>query len=125
LILPVTFTFVALCGIAMFGLVGSIGLLRHRRGVLRADGGHPDLFKRIRIHGNFVETAPLTILASGAAETLGLAALWLWLGFVSYVVGRVLHVIQYDSPRRGIAMFFTTAPALLMGFWVLYRLWLV
>jgi len=124
MILPVTFTFAALCAIAMMLLVGWVGVKRGALGVLRGDGGDAVLFKRIRIHGNFIETAPLAILAMGAAEALGAAAPWLWLSLACFVAGRIFHVLVYDRKIRAVALTLTTAPFLLLGLFVLYRLWL-
>jgi hypothetical protein len=124
MILPVTFTFAALCSIAMMVLVGWIGLKRGALNVLRGDGGDPILFKRIRIHGNFVETAPLAILCTAAAESLGANTAWLWVAVVSYAAGRVLHVLLYDLKSRNIALTLTTLPFLLLGLFILHRLWL-
>ncbi len=124
MILPVTFTFAALAAVAMMVLVGWIGLKRGATNVLRGDGGDPVLFKRIRIHGNFIETAPLAILCMAAAESLGADPIWLWLSLASYVTGRALHVPMYDLKVRGVALSFSTGPFLLLGLFVLYRLWL-
>ena len=123
-LLPVTFTFVAICAILLFPMSGWIGFYRSRIGVLRGDGGDPVLFKRIRIHGNFIENAPVTALVLGAAETLGLGAQWLWLAVLSFIAGRLLHYVLYDSPTRGLPMGLTTGPGLLLGLWVVWRIWL-
>lgn len=123
-VLPITYTFTALCAIAMMVLVGWVGVKRGALNVVRGDGGDPVLFKRIRIHGNFVETAPLAVLCMGAAESLGAGALWLWLAVASYALGRILHFFMYDLKIRGLALTFTTGPFLLLGLFVLNRLWL-
>ncbi|MEX0957545.1 MAG: MAPEG family protein [Rhizobiaceae bacterium] len=124
MVLPLTFTFAALCAIAMMVLVGWVGVKRGAINVLRGDGGDPVLFKRIRIHGNFIETAPLAILCMGAAETLGAGPAWLWASLASYGAGRILHVMIYDLKSRAVALTLTTGPFLLLGVYVLYRLWL-
>lgn len=124
MILPVTYTFAALCAIGMMVLVGWIGLKRGSLNVLRGDGGDPVLFKRIRIHGNFIETAPLAVLCMGAAESLGATAPWLWLALASYALGRILHAVMYDQRARGLPLTLTTGPFLLLGLFVLQRLWL-
>ena len=122
--LPVTFTFIALCAALVMPGTAWIGLLRGRLNTLRGDGGDPVLFKRTRIYGNFIEIAPLTCLALGAAETLGLGAAWLWAGMVCFFVGRGLHYVLYDSKTRGAAMGLSVLPAFLAGLWVLWTLWL-
>jgi uncharacterized membrane protein YecN with MAPEG domain len=121
--LPVSFTFIALCAGALFPTVGWIGLLRGRIGVLRGDGGNPTLFKRIRIHANFIETAPLTAMVLLAAESLGLAQGWLWAALLSYFLGRVGHYVLYDSKLRAGPMALTVGPGLLLGLWTLWTLW--
>lgn len=121
---PVTLSFVALCGIALTPLTSMIGLYRAKIGVLRGDGGDQVLFKRIRMHGNFIETAPIVALSLAGAEALGLAAVWLWLGFISFWAGRVLHYFLYDMKARGFSMTLTTLPPLCWGTFVLWRLWL-
>lgn len=123
-ILPVTFTFISLCTIVLMVKTGWIGTYRGATGVLRGDGGNPVLFKRIRAHGNFIETAPLAALALLSAESLGLGAFWLWAAVVSFFVGRILHWMLYDSKTRGIAMTFVTGPGLLIGLWTLWTLWM-
>ncbi len=123
MIAPVSFTFIALCMITVFGLVSWIGPYRGARSILRGDGGDPELFRRIRIHGNFTEVAPMTALALFAAESLGLGQGWLWAGVVSFFAGRVWHLTLYDSKWRGVPMSLSVGPGLLMSLWVLWILW--
>lgn len=123
MVLPVTFTVIAVMGIALIPLTGWIGLLRGSTNILRGDGGHPVLFKRIRIHGNLMEVLPLFILSLGAAESAGLAASWLWIAVLVFLIGRVLHFMLYDSKFRGVAMFVTVLPAVVLGVWLLMLVW--
>lgn len=121
--LPVTFTFIAVSAVLSMVMTGWIGLLRGRLNILRGDGGSPELFKRIRIHGNFAENAPILALALGAGEVTGLSSGWLWLAVGSFGLGRALHFAIYDNKHRGIAMTFTQAPAVVIGFWVIWQIW--
>lgn len=121
--LPVTLTFIALCAAMLMPLTGWIGLYRGAHDILRGDGGDPVLFKRIRAHGNFIETAPLIAMAIFAAEWLGLGKDWLWAAVLSFAIGRALHWVMYDLKVRAAAMALVTAPGLLLGGWVLYTLW--
>ncbi len=121
--LPVTFTFISVLAILLIPFTGWVGLLRGKIGVLRGDGGNPDLFKRIRIHGNLMENAPLFALVLGASEYAGLGSTWLWLAVLTFVVGRILHFIVYDKQIRGGAMFITILPGVLMGIWLLVSIW--
>jgi uncharacterized membrane protein YecN with MAPEG domain len=117
--LNVSLSFIALCAGSLFVFGAWIGPLRGKLGVLRGDGGDPDLFKRSRIHGNFVENAPLVGMVMLAAELLGLGELWLWLAVGSFFAGRAYHYVRYDEKDRGIGALLTTGPALAMGIFVL------
>ncbi|MBI3676309.1 MAG: MAPEG family protein [Proteobacteria bacterium] len=57
------------------------------------DGGHPGLLKRIRMHGNLAENAPLFLILLGLTEVSGqwtMLVPWFALGFV---VVRLSHVL--------------------------------
>ena len=120
---PVTLTFIALAAAALLPLTAWIGIYRGKVGILRGHGDDPVLFKRTRIHANFVETAPLTILSVFAAEGLGMAQVWLWASVFAYLAGRIGHYALYDDKRRGVPMVLTTGPGFLLGIWVLLKLW--
>lgn len=121
--LNVAFTFIAVCAGSLFFMTAAVGLRRRSTGVLRGDGGDTALFKRIRIHGNFIENAPLMALVLLAAEMLGIADAWLWLAVASFVAGRIYHCVRYDAVDRGFAMVLTTGPALALGVAVLVQAW--
>lgn len=121
--LDVAFTFIAVCAASLVFMTMAVGLSRRSAGVLRGDGGDRELFKRIRIHGNFIENAPLMALVILAAEMLGIADPWLWAAVASFFAGRVYHFIRYDAADRGFGMVLTTAPALALGVAVLFRVW--
>ena len=121
-LLPITFTFISVLAICLMPLTAWIGLYRGKTRILRGDGGDAVLFKRIRVHGNLMENAPLFALVLGASETLGLGATWLWLAVASFLAGRVLHYVLYDRKTRGVAMSLTLLPGLLMGVWLLVQL---
>lgn len=123
-LLPVTFTFVSVLAILMIPMTGWVGMRRDKVGTLRGDGGDPELFKRIRIHGNLMENAPLLALVMGAAEYAGLGTGWLWLAVATFVAGRIAHYALFDSKKRGLAMFVTVLPSVAMGVWLLTQIWL-
>ena len=76
------------------------------------------------MHGNFIENAPIVALSLAGAETLEMGAVWLWIGFLSFWVGRLLHYYLYDSRQRGISMALTTFPALIWGCYILWMVWI-
>jgi uncharacterized protein len=56
------------------------------------DGGDEPLLRRIRAHGNFVETAPMALLLLALLELRGLGAAWLWGIGICLVLGRLFHL---------------------------------
>ena len=70
-----------------------------------------------------MENAPLFALVLGASEYAGLGQFWLWLAVATFVAGRALHYVLYDSTMRGGAMLVTVLPGVLMGLWLLVRIW--
>jgi uncharacterized membrane protein YecN with MAPEG domain len=122
MVLPVAFTFVSLYAMSLFAMTGWVGM---RRGsTLRGDGGDPVLFKRIRVHGNLIENAPAFAFVLGASELAGLGQAWLWAAVVSFVAGRIVHFVLFDTEMRWSGMLLTTGPSALMGIWLLIQVWL-
>lgn len=125
MLLPVTFTFASILAIMLIPLTGWIGLRRDKiGGVFRGAGDDPTLFKRIRIHGNLMENAPVFILVLASSEAAGLGTAWLWIAGVTFLTGRVLHFRLFDSRKRGLAMLITLLPGAFMGIWLLLKIWL-
>lgn len=90
-VLSVTPLYVGLCGLMLIGLSIRVIKLRRRHRVGIGDGGQPELARAVRMHGNFVEFAPLALLAVAAVELSGLPG-WLVHGLgIALVAGRVLH----------------------------------
>ncbi len=85
------------------------------------DGSDQPLMRKIRAHGNFIETVPMALLTMAVAELSGLAPVWLWAGGGVLVGGRGLHAMSLLTnnaawSRRG-GMLMTLA--VLLGFGVL------
>lgn len=121
--LPIATTFIALYAIVMLPLTAWVGLLR---GQLKASRGHAQnaiLQKRIRVHGNFCENAPVMALALGAAEMSGAAPAVLWCAILSFGIGRVVHYAFFDSHLRAGGMLLTQLPSVFLGLWCLWALY--
>jgi uncharacterized protein len=89
----ITLLFTSLHALLMLVLLARISRHRHGHRIGLGDGGDVLLARKIRVHGNFVEHAPFTLLLLALLELAGLAAPWLWgLGGV-LLLGRVLHAI--------------------------------
>jgi uncharacterized membrane protein YecN with MAPEG domain len=71
----------------------SVNVIRGRRRyeVALGSGGVSDLERGIRVHGNFVEYAPFTLLLLGLAELRGLWPIALHVLCVCLAAGRLLH----------------------------------
>jgi uncharacterized protein len=89
--------------LALFYLVltGRTILFRRANKISIGDGGNPAMLRRMRVHGNFAEYAPLALLLMALAESMH-AAPWMMhaLG-VSLVVGRLTHAAGLAQEVRG------------------------
>ncbi|MFQ2605499.1 MAPEG family protein [Aeromonas caviae] len=89
------------------GLLGLLFLLlsfwvvkrRAQFRVMIGEGEAPEMLAAIRAHGNFAEYVPLTLLLMALCELAGGGSLWLHLGGVLLLVGRILHAIGIQIPR--------------------------
>lgn len=117
--LNVSFTFIAVCAMVPFLAGAWIGPLRGKLDLLRGHGESADLFYRIRVHGNFVENAPIVALVLLVAEASGVSDTWLWATVAAFVVGRIGHALRYDHKDRAFGMLLTTGPAVGLGIAVL------
>lgn len=67
----VTLLFAGLHGLLLLALLVPIVRLRRGRKVGLGDGGDIELLRRIRVHGNFVETVPFVLLLLALDEMAG------------------------------------------------------
>lgn len=89
------------------GLLGLLFLLlsfwvvkrRAQFRVMIGEGEALEMLAAIRAHGNFAEYVPLTLLLMALCELAGVGSLWLHLGGVLLLVGRILHAIGIQIPR--------------------------
>jgi hypothetical protein len=57
------------------------------------DGGHPGLIRRIRIHGNLAENAPVFLILLALVETSGQWPAFVPLLAMAFVIARLCHAI--------------------------------
>lgn len=89
------------------------------------DALHP-LSRAIRIHGNFIEYAPLFLILLFLTENNGSGATYLKIAGWGFVIGRLSHwfgLMQKNSvnPFRQIGMVLTFAPMGLLAGWALVK----
>jgi uncharacterized protein len=84
--------FVGLFAVIQIPITVMVGYRRLQTRVPFLDGGDQTLMRRMRAHGNFTETVPMTLLAMAAAELAGAPHWLLWVGGAVLLVGRSLHL---------------------------------
>ena len=122
-LLSITPVYLALLGMLFVPFTLRVGLYRVKNTILIGDGQDPELVRRIRGQGNFIETVPLAILLLIVMETLGASATWLHALGSLLVAGRLLHYIGLTEVGpavcRPIGMFSTLATYLIAPIWIL------
>lgn len=78
----------ALIGVA---LAANAARTRGRFGVGLGDGGKPELLQAIRMHGNFIENAPIALVVLLVLELTGTASWLLHTMGAALLIGRILH----------------------------------
>lgn len=78
--------------------------LRWSERVTIGDGGHEGLAQAIRLHGNFIEHAPITLYVLALAELLG--AWWPLVLVVALflIIGRVLHTRTFVKGQHNLKL---------------------
>lgn len=121
--LPVTSV---LTGALIILLMLLSGLVTARRAVLGGiqfgDADDVELRHRIRAHGNFIEIAPMVVVAIGLMEAAGAPSPLLWSLAGAFFTGRLLHAIRMYVRRLWpglIAIVSQHVICLIAGFWLL------
>lgn len=124
--LPVTLVFIAVFALLQIPMTVAVGLLRVQTDIHFMDGGNTTLLRRMRAHGNYTETVPMSLLAMAAAELSGAPTTLLWAVGGSLLMGRLLHygtlVTSGFGLGRAIGMILTFAPLLICPIYVLIAL---
>jgi uncharacterized protein len=123
--LQISAFFVGLFALVQVPLTVAVGYRRAKTGIQFFDEGDTVLLRRMRAHGNFTETVPITLLAMAAAEYCG-APRWLLLSTGAVLAcGRALHYTTLVRSGFGIGRAIGMALTLLvmasLGAWLLWR----
>lgn len=87
----ITLLFASLHVLLMVALLVRISRHRHGHKIGLGDGGDLVLSRKVRVHGNFIEHAPIALLMLGLLELCGLPAIWLWVLGSVLLLGRIMH----------------------------------
>lgn len=102
--------YTALCSLMFLYLAWPIASLRKQKKIGLGDGGDPELQRAIRVHGNFIEHVPITLLMLWLAEAQGTPSAVIHGLGVTLIGSRILHA--YGLGRSGgysIGRFYGTA----------------
>jgi uncharacterized membrane protein YecN with MAPEG domain len=108
----ITPLYAALAGLILIVLSARIIVLRNKFKVGIGDGGHIELGRAVRAHGNFIEYVPLALLLILLCELTGAAAGTVHGLGAALIVGRLAHAwgltsSEGISPGRGLGIVLT------------------
>lgn len=96
----ITLLFASLHLLLMLCLVVPVARHRHTQKIGVGTAGDTALERKIRVHGNFIENAPVGLLMLALLELCGLPLAWMWALGSALLLGRVLHAAGF-SRRSG------------------------
>jgi uncharacterized membrane protein YecN with MAPEG domain len=125
--LPITSILVGVCAILMVLLSLPVSLRRRKLKAARGDAGDRALGNQIRAHGNFIEYAPLGLLAVAFVEAGGWGAEYVWAVGGLLLAGRLSHafgMLVGSLPLKALGMLLTHLSFLGSGGLLLAGAWL-
>jgi uncharacterized membrane protein YecN with MAPEG domain len=122
----ITPLFVSVLLVFQVVITNVVGYRRVKTDIHFLDGDDLTLTRRMRAHGNFTETVPISLVAMLTAELMGAAATVLWIGGALLLVGRAWHywviVTQGWGNGRALSMVLTFASMLTFAGAILWNL---
>lgn len=98
MLLPISLTIAAACGLITIWLGVRVGRVRTAAKVAIGDGGDSRLIARMRAQANFVEYTPFVLILLVLVELAAGSPLWLWIAGILYVLARIAHAFGMDQP---------------------------
>lgn len=87
----ITIIFIAVFALFQVVITNLAGVARIKNKVHFYDEGDIDLRRRVRAHGNFIETVPITLMALAGAEVMGASQTLVGGLGASLLIGRLWH----------------------------------
>ncbi|MEH6569798.1 MAG: MAPEG family protein [Halioglobus sp.] len=121
--LTVTPLYAALLGLLFLPYTMRVGFYRLSSEIFIGNGDDPELLRRVRGQGNFVETVPLALILILTMELCGAGNTWLHAMGALLVFGRFSHYLGLTElgPKRlrPVGMFSTMGVYLVSSGWIL------
>jgi len=94
-----------------------VSQLRWKHNVLLGDGGQPELARRMRVFGNFIEYVPLGLILLIALEFVQTPSWYVHFSGFTLLAGRSLHALAFgnNQPRTQIFGMVLTHISLLLS----------
>ncbi len=90
----ITSIYAAICALMLIVMTLDVARLRRKHGVaLQGLGTNKHLKRAIRVHGNFAEHVPISLLLILLMEQLGLAAVYLHAFGITLLIARLSHCL--------------------------------
>lgn len=87
-------------GLLFVALSARTVLLRRQFGVTIGNEDKPLLARASRVHGNFAEYVPLSLLLIYLLETQTASSVWIHLPCIALLVGRIIHAFGVSQVRE-------------------------
>ena len=104
-------------------------LIRRKLQIAIGDGDQPLLARAARVHANFAEYVPLSLILIYFLETCSVSKLWIHLLCITLVIGRVTHALGVSQPKEnyryrvtGMALTFTAILSASLGLLIVYAI---
>lgn len=95
----ITGVYAGIAGLMLVYLSIRVISIRRRDKVSIGAGGNAALERAVRVQGNFVEYAPLTLILIFVVEGMGFPALGVHILGASLILARVVHFMGFKSPE--------------------------
>ncbi len=89
----ITTLYAGLLGLIYLGLTAFVVRGRWKHKVSLGDGGNEDVFKRVRVHSNFIEYVPIALILMILLEIEQASEIVIHVLGVMLVLGRLMHAI--------------------------------
>ena len=121
--LSITPIYIAILGLLFIPITMRAGFYRAKSNIFIGTGDDPELLRRVRGQGNFVETVPIALLLLITMELLGATSTWLHALGAALVLGRITHYLGLTElgplGLRAVGMIATLLVILIGAGWTL------